>query len=312
MKIIKQSAEIMPVLPHLEQIAEAGKVCYQVDEVTGGPEAFVERIIKKEHRSVLEMAVVTVGIVFAKSTNFGMLFSAISSRYINVTIVEDGSAFATSSLRGWMEWIEYNSDVYPEFTNPIADLIGEKVTGGKLIKEFNQRLSLKESSYRELTPLSLDFLLEHASPGNLNKHLHIMVKLITNRAVSHEIVRHRPCSFLQESQRYCRYSDGRFGNEISFICPSIFWKEDSPEYAMWERHCASSEQLYLKLLKDGSSPQAARTVLPNSTKTEMIIYANLEQWKHIFKLRAENKEAEPSMRGIMIPLQGQFKEKGWL
>ncbi|NIP53526.1 MAG: FAD-dependent thymidylate synthase, partial [candidate division Zixibacteria bacterium] len=143
-------------------------------------------------------------------------------------------------------------------------------------------------------------------------HLHVMARFVTNRAVSHEIVRHRPCAILQESQRYCRYSAGRFGNEVTFICPSTFWKEDSPEYAMWERHCFTSEQLYLKLLKDGSSPQAARTVLPNSTKTELILYANIKQWKHIFKLRAENKDAEPSMREIMIPLQEQFKKNGWL
>ena len=140
----------------------------------------------------------------------------------------------------------------------------------------------------------------------LVKHRHIAVKFIVNRAVTHEVVRHRPCSFLQESQRYCRYSDDKFGSEVTFIQP-MFFAEDSPEYALWEKAMLETEQLYLKLLET-STPQAARTVLPNSCKTELIVYANLEEWRHIFSLRT-TKAAEPSMREVMIPLQEDFQHR---
>jgi thymidylate synthase (FAD) len=140
----------------------------------------------------------------------------------------------------------------------------------------------------------------------LAKHRHIAVLFIVNRAITHEIVRHRPVSYLQESQRYCRYSQDKFGNEVSFIKP-MFFKEGSEEYTLWEQAMLETEKIYLKLLET-SSPQAARTVLPNSCKTELITFANLLEWLHIFKLRT-SKGAEPSMREVMIPLLKKFQEK---
>ena len=148
--------------------------------------------------------------------------------------------------------------------------------------------------------------VEQLPPEHLLTHRYIAVKFVVNRAVTHEIVRHRPCSFLQESQRYCRYSEDKFGSEVSFIKP-LFFLEGSPEYALWEKAMIETEQLYLKLLET-STPQAARTVLPNSCKTELIVYANLKEWRHIFSLRT-TKAAEPSMREVMIPLQEDFQQR---
>jgi thymidylate synthase (FAD) len=84
----------------------------------------------------------------------------------------------------------------------------------------------------------------------------------------------------------------------------MFYSEETPEYKLWEKAMAATEKIYLELLKT-SSPQAARTVLPNSCKTEIIVFANLLQWRHIFRLRTP-PTAEPSMREIMIPLQKEF------
>lgn len=133
----------------------------------------------------------------------------------------------------------------------------------------------------------------------LIKHRHLAVRFITNRAVTHELVRHRPCSFLQESQRYCRYSQNKFGNEVTFIRP-LFFTEHSDEYCLWQQAMLEAEKTYLQLLRT-SSPQAARTVLPNSCKTEIIVYTNLLAWLHIFRMRT-TQAAEPSMREVMIPL----------
>ena len=138
------------------------------------------------------------------------------------------------------------------------------------------------------------------------RHRHLAVKFIVNRAVTHELVRHRPCTFLQESQRYCRYADDKFGNEVTFIKP-LFFAADSPEFAVWKESMAAMERQYLRLLET-SSAQAARTVLPNSCKTEIIVYANLAEWRHILALRT-SRAAEPSMREVMIPLQAELRRR---
>ena len=122
MKITKQSATIMPTLPHIEQIAEAAKVCYQQDTVKGGPEAFIKRIIARKHWSVLEMAVVTVGISFRTKTA-ALLFVSTKSEFFKVTATEsdDGTEtlFVTASLRAWIEWAQACAALYPGLAKPL-------------------------------------------------------------------------------------------------------------------------------------------------------------------------------------------------
>ena len=129
------------------------------------------------------------------------------------------------------------------------------------------------------------------------QHKHVAVRVICSRAISHQLVRHRPCSFLQESQRYCRYDD-----EVVFIRPE--WADG--EWALFKAHCETSEMMYRVRMAKGLSPQQARGVLPNDTKTELIMYASLPEWLHIFKMRCA-KAADPEMRRIMVPLREQFR-----
>ena len=138
------------------------------------------------------------------------------------------------------------------------------------------------------------------------QHKHVAVRVICSRAISHQLVRHRPCSFLQESQRYCRYDD-----EVTFIRPEWVSAEHfgkQPEFAGWEWEWAmeTAELIYQQMLKGGLAPQQARAVLPESTKTELIMYASLPEWRHIFRMRCA-KAADPEMRRIMIPLREQFR-----
>ncbi|MCK4426186.1 MAG: FAD-dependent thymidylate synthase, partial [Deltaproteobacteria bacterium] len=116
----------------------------------------------------------------------------------------------------------------------------------------------------------------------------------------------RVASYLQESQRYCRYGEARFGGEVVFIQP-CFFKEGSDEYRLWLDAMSQAEGIYLKLLKT-SSPQAARTALPNSCKTEIMVHATLEEWMHIMRLRT-SKAADPSMREIMLALFPEFEKR---
>ncbi len=138
------------------------------------------------------------------------------------------------------------------------------------------------------------------------EHEKITVKLICDRGVSHEIVRHRIASYSQESTRYCNYYADKFGNELTFIKP-YFWQEDSEKYIIWRESMECAEKSYIKLIALGAKPQEARSVLPNSLKTEIVITMNLREWRHFFKLRAANA-AHPQMRQIAIPLLRKFQE----
>lgn len=132
------------------------------------------------------------------------------------------------------------------------------------------------------------------------EHITISVKVICDRGVSHEIVRHRLASYSQESTRYANYSKDQFGREITFIKPP-FWKENSEHYLIWQDCMSKCERAYMKLIDEGASPQQARSVLPNSLKTEIVMTCNIREWRHIFNLRC-SAAAHPQMREIMLPL----------
>lgn len=156
------------------------------------------------------------------------------------------------------------------------------------------------------------------------EHESLSVRFIVDRGVTHELVRHRLAAYSQESTRYCDYSGG-----VTFIIPPwtfmtegehcIYWNGiyGTPEYpgrvptdeaeAWWFWHCAVAERDYLKLLSYGWSPQQARSVLPNSLKTEIVMTANLREWRHVLRLRAA-RAAHPQMQEIMRPLLNDFKK----
>lgn len=139
------------------------------------------------------------------------------------------------------------------------------------------------------------------------EHFSFSVKFTVDRGVSHEIVRHRVASFAQESTRYCNY--GKSG-EVTFIKP-CFWDENSLEMDLWLDNCMMAEKDYLKLLEMGRTPQEARAVLPNSLKTEIVMTANLREWRHFLKLRAVGTTGKPhpQMSEVAVPLLKELQEK---
>lgn len=125
----------------------------------------------------------------------------------------------------------------------------------------------------------------------------ITAKFICDRGVSHEIVRHRVMSFAQESQRYCNYSKDKFNSEITFIKPTWYDKTSFDSHGGFERHLRNSEYLYFALLDQGYKPQGARAVLPNATKTEIVVTGFESDWTHFFELR-RSKAAHPDMQKL--------------
>jgi len=137
----------------------------------------------------------------------------------------------------------------------------------------------------------------------------ISVKFICDRGVSHEIVRHRLFSFAQESTRFCNYSKGKYGSEITVIEP-CFWEKNSSQYLLWETHMRFCEQHYLMLIDEGCPAQEARSVLPNSLKTEIVVKGNLREWIHFFNLRAigTTGKPHPQMVEIALPLLREMQQ----
>lgn len=138
------------------------------------------------------------------------------------------------------------------------------------------------------------------------EHVSFTVKFIVDRGVSHELVRHRIASFSQESTRYCNYDDDKFGGEITVIAP-CFLIENTPGWNFWKISCVFSEGRYFEMLGYGCSPQEARSVLPNSLKTEVVMTANLREWQHFLRLRA-SPAAHPQMREVTVPLLAELKQ----
>lgn len=137
------------------------------------------------------------------------------------------------------------------------------------------------------------------------EHGSITVKVTCDRGVTHEIVRHRIASYSQESTRYCNYSKDKFGGEITFIRP-CFWAEDDEKFAVWKETMQSIEDSYVKLISLGAKPEEARSILPNSVKTEIMVTMNLREWRHFFKLRTSER-AHPQIREVAIPLLNELK-----
>jgi thymidylate synthase (FAD) len=304
MRVISPSFEILTELDNgsmASRIEICGRVCYKSEEkiTADSAEPFIKNVLKRKHNSVAEMAVLTIEVFIDQHSYLGRFFEAIP-RYFAIDLVEKNVLMMTGSVRAFRELFMNNPSVkvikgitaflgarYPLFFDDLKPKSGWMPQTG---------IKIRKVPLAEVDSLPAEQLARHRS---------IAVKFITNRAVTHEIVRHRPCSFLQESQRYCRYDKNQFGNEVTFIKP-MFFEDASPEYAIWEKAMRETEAMYLDLLKT-VSPQAARTILPNSCKTEIVVYASLAEWGHIFMQRT-SPAAEPSMRELMIPLHSEFKK----
>ncbi len=304
MKIVDPSFVILHELDEQSlavRIEYSGRICYKsedrIDQDSAIP--FVRKMAEYGHNSVLEMGVVTHRVRGAARQQITSFFLC-NPKYLQIDFESKETLLVTGSLRAYRELYQAHPDNdiisalmaslsarHPYFFETILADHAPSVADGLIV----EKVELAE--------------VAQLGPFLRGRHRYLAIKFIVNRAVTHELVRHRPCSFLQESQRYCRYSADKFGNEVTFIKP-LFYDEGSIEFLEWKKAMEETEKIYFKLL-ESSTPQAARTVLPNSCKTEIIVYANFVEWQHILSLRTP-KEADPSMREVMIPLQEKLSD----
>lgn len=297
MKIVEPKAWIiedeLEKLSVYQRIDRCASVCYQRPPKATEEEAkeFCMSMIKRKHWVPLEMAVVHLWVEHEVMVP--------ESKYIvNSRLGFGGGYVVSGSIRAFMESPdEYGSHVWRLLASEYPDFFTESDPPN---------------------PYNVRFARDEETPW---QHKHIAVQVICSRSISHQLVRHRPCSILQESQRYCRYDVDRFDGEITVIQPEWFngkayMEGNLPEH-IWHDKCANAEQGYICLLNNGKTPQQARDVLPNSCKTELMIYASLPEWKHILNTDTMrcSPHADPEMRRIMEPLRGEFMERlpevGW-
>lgn len=283
MKTIIPKFEIIPQHNSLEglykHIEFCGRVCYKSENNITKDSAikFVNRIIKSGHGSVLE---------------HGTVYLAIPMTTYAPDAVNTYRDNAYSKVNDCNEFI-------------FTDKYGDKVAAWCVTT--NLRVLVENDCLEDL-----EFLCE---PTEYHER-RVTVKFTCSRAISHELVRHRVFSFSQESQRYCNYSLDKFDNEITFIDPLFSSEEGSlPETSeaydnAYEVLCSAwedAEAYYFTLLDAGFKPQEAREVLPNSTKTEIIMTGFKSDWEEFFRLRTDSS-AHPEMRRLIIPLELEFNK----
>ena len=146
------------------------------------------------------------------------------------------------------------------------------------------------------------------------EHENVTVRFVCDRGVTHESVRHRIASYSQESTRYCNYSGDKFDNQITVIDLAsgfqydLSKENDKAKYEVWTKAMENAEQSYFRMLELGATPQEARSVLPNSLKTEIVVTMNLRSWRNFFRLRVDS-HAHPQMREVATMLYEEFKKR---
>ena len=291
MKIIDAQASVLVENDPIKKIEKCGRVCYKSeDKITeDSAEKFVANIIKRGHEAVLEHASFIFQVSYNVYEDLREKVMFVENRYpvkMYLRFTDSDGYVVSGNVRAWRDFfcfagvppymndfVESNPILFPEFKSDSPF----NLKGGKW--------SIRQISTNELV-----------STYQRLVHEDISVKFICDRGVTHEIVRHRPASFCQESTRYCNYSNGKFGGEITVIKP-CFFKENSTRYLNWFVACESGETTYNAILEDGGTPQEARDVLPNSLKTELIMTAPLMEWCHFFNLRM-SPAAHPQMREV--------------
>ena len=277
MKLIKPSVEIIREekydLLHVFKFIElAGRTCYKSENKITEDSAseFVNRMVKSGHGAMLEHGTVYLTIPISDISD-PIIYKYILNPY---------------------------SKVFIDFTNSYITT--------------NYRVLVKNNWLDDLKYISEPYLF-HAKRTT--------VKFICDRGVSHEFVRHRVFSFAQESTRYCNYTKDKFNNELTFIIPC--WIKDLEEgnyYAYYEYHhskndaskrwfdsCMSSEFVYTNLIEEGWKPQEARTILPNSLKTELVMTGFNDDWQNFFKLRCA-PNAHPQAKELADMLKDKFNK----
>lgn len=312
MKIIKPSVTYIEERDPYKLIERAGRVCYKSESsiIFNSYIPFITNLIKRKHYAMLEHSNI---VLFFPNAFFRLLEERkLNFKYFNISYTDDFLTIVSGSFRAWRELFNKKKDycfllVYLFNRYPImfGDIILEVYPQFK--GRYNELLDISPF-YDKTGAKNLNKVFSDNLMGDEHKRKHTMHSLhfVCDRGVSHELVRHRNIAFAQESTRYCNYSNEKFGKELTFILPYFF---EGTSFTIWKTTCEYLEQQYFRLMVlKGVTAQQARSILPNSLKTEIIMTANEEEWQHIINLRLA-KNAHPQMREVMSIAYEILKEK---
>ena len=291
MKIINAQASVLVENDPIKKIEKCGRVCYKSeDKITeDSAEKFVANIIKRGHEAVLEHASFIFQVSYNVYEDLIEKVMFVEEHYpvkMYLRFTDSDGYIVSGNVRAWRDFFRFSG--VPPYMNDFVE--ANPILFPEFMSVFPSNLEGGKWSIRQISTNEI------VSTYHRLVHEDVSVKFICDRGISHEIVRHRPASFCQESTRYCNYSNGKFGGEITVIKP-CFFKENSTRYLKWFVACERAETAYNAILEDGGTPQEARDVLPNSLKTELIMTAPLMEWCHFFNLRMSSA-AHPQMREV--------------
>ena len=183
----------------------------------------------------------------------------------------------------------------------------ERIDGKSIMKNIEKACRTCYRSENLITEESYKNLIKNClnrGHESILEHEKITIRMCCDIGVYKDLTRHRFGSFSIESTRYCNYGKDKFDNEIKFIEPCNIDKKKL--FNEWYSACTEIEQRYLKMAELGATPDQMRMILPHSTAAEVVMTANIREWRHILSLRA-SKMTHPSVQQLMIPLLLYFK-----
>ena len=333
MHIIEPKVEFIggnvPYYERAKHVEVCGRVCYKSEEkiTQGSAEKFISGVIKRGHEAVLEHARITLNLSEGDRESAWNDIRAVSmilheqgiEPYLLVT-GKNGTKIVSGNVRAWRNI----SDIlfHQAFAGDIQTAMGgmlHDITKTVFKRMWHENIEFFPEFIQADDPYVHDTLADinpektpmgiFSDPALRKIHSWYTFRFICDRGVTHEIVRHRPASYCQESTRYCDYSNGKFGGEITVIKP-FYLQEGSLSYDRWFAACTAAEQCYFDMRREGCTPQEARAVLPNSLKTEIIMTATADEWIHFINLRSRGTTGapHPQMREVATQVEQKLCE----
>lgn len=285
MNVVNPKAELIIEKDPFRKIERVGRTCYKSDSEFTDETAlkFFNMLKDRKHYGIFEH----VRFIFEVDARDYDFFNELYSRpYFTLTEEVVGNRIrylVSANLRALNEGrlANYRLGAIPKF----IELICERYSP---ILDFVEEYDCIEPRFPVFLYRDI-WEVPNATVNEIKAHLEITSHFILDRGISHEFVRHREFSFAQESTRYCNYGLAKFNKECSFINPRYGREDDRTNYRLWTELCEKSESTYFELLERGVAPQDARSVLPTSLKTELIMTGTLNMWSHFFDLRMYEK-----------------------
>lgn len=300
MKIVEQTANVISGLPPMEHIEKIGRICYKSeDSITDGTAPkFISMLYNNKHHAMLEH----YRFIMEVSPVIYEPLSQLDLKHFELTA--DGRYVISFNARSLINMVEDSHCAdYGLLPMAVSGIRDELV--GHICKAYEcYELFGKSKNDQILLSTGVSFIPN--SPNAMSerewkRHGWKSVHFVTDRGISHEIVRHREeTSFAQESTRYCNYGLDKFGKEITVVDQGFI----DDEHNTWDVACRTAEAGYYKLLDAGVKPQMARSVLPTCLKTEIVVTAPIYEWDHIVNLRYHGTTGapHPMIRELMKPL----------